>query len=34
MVAATRHARAIMDQSDSVRIAAMLDEFNTAGLPH
>jgi phosphotransferase system enzyme I (PtsI) len=34
MVTATRHARAIMDQSDSVRIAAMLDEFNTAGLPH
>jgi phosphotransferase system enzyme I (PtsI) len=34
MVAAARRARAIMDQSDSVRIAAMLDEFNTAGLPH
>jgi phosphoenolpyruvate-protein phosphotransferase (PTS system enzyme I) len=34
IVAATRRARAIMDQSDSVRIAAMLDEFNTAGLPH
>jgi phosphotransferase system enzyme I (PtsI) len=34
LVAATRWARAIMDQSDSVRIAAMLDEFNTAGLPH
>jgi phosphoenolpyruvate-protein phosphotransferase (PTS system enzyme I) len=34
LVAATRWARAIMDQSDSARIAAMLDEFNTAGLPH
>ena len=34
MVAATRRARAIMDQSDSGRIAALLDEFNTAGLPH
>jgi phosphoenolpyruvate-protein phosphotransferase (PTS system enzyme I) len=34
MVAATRRARAIMDQSDSTRIAALVDEFNTAGLPH
>jgi phosphotransferase system enzyme I (PtsI) len=34
LVAVTRWARAIMDQSDSARIAAMLDEFNTAGLPH
>jgi len=28
MVAATRRARAIMDQSDSGRIAALLDDFN------
>ena len=34
MVAATRRARAIMDQSDSTRIAALLDDFNaTADLP-
>jgi phosphoenolpyruvate-protein phosphotransferase (PTS system enzyme I) len=29
MVAATRRAEAIMDQSDSGRIAALLDDFNT-----
>jgi phosphotransferase system enzyme I (PtsI) len=29
MVAATRRARAIMDQSDAGRIAALLDDFNT-----
>ena len=29
MVAATRRARAIMDQSDTGRIAALLDDFNT-----
>src|SRR5271167_1154051 len=34
MVAATRRARAIMDQSDSGRIAALLDDFNTIALPH
>ena len=34
MVAATRRARAIMDQSDSGRIAALLDDFNTITLPH
>src|SRR6516164_8823520 len=34
MVAATRRARAIMDQSDSGRIAALLDDFNTLALPH
>jgi phosphotransferase system enzyme I (PtsI) len=28
MVAASRRARAIMDQSDSGRIAALLDDFN------
>ena len=28
MVAATRRARAIMDQADSGRIAALLDDFN------
>jgi phosphotransferase system enzyme I (PtsI) len=28
MVAATRRARAIMDQSDSGRIATLLDDFN------
>ena len=28
MVAATRRARAIMDQSDPARIAALLDDFN------
>jgi len=34
MVAATRRARAIMDQSDSSRIATLLDDFNaTAELP-
>jgi phosphotransferase system enzyme I (PtsI) len=32
MVAATRRARAIMDQSDSGRIAALLDDFNTIAL--
>ena len=30
MVAATRRARAIMDQADPARIAALLDDFNTA----
>ncbi len=34
MVAATRRARAIMDQSDTARIAALLDDFNTVALPH
>ena len=34
MVAATRRARAIMDQSDTGRIAALLDDFNTIALPH
>jgi phosphotransferase system enzyme I (PtsI) len=34
MVAATRRARAIMDQSDSGRIAALLDDFNALSLPH
>src|SRR6516162_2157320 len=34
MVAATRRARAIMDQSDSGRITALLDDFNTLALPH
>ena len=34
MVAATRRARAIMDQSDTARIAALLDDFNTLALPH
>jgi phosphoenolpyruvate-protein phosphotransferase (PTS system enzyme I) len=34
MVAATRRARAIMDQSDTGRIAALLDDFNTVALPH
>ena len=34
MVAATRRARAIMDQSDSGRIAALLDDFNTVALTH
>jgi phosphotransferase system enzyme I (PtsI) len=33
MVAATRRARAIMDQSDTGRIAALLDDFNTVALP-
>ena len=30
MVAATRRARAIMDQADSGRIAALLDDFNAS----
>jgi hypothetical protein len=30
---ATRRARAIMDQSDTGRIAALLDDFNTVALP-
>jgi len=34
MVAATRRARAIMDQSDTSRIAALLDDFNTAAPVH
>ena len=35
MVAATRRARAIMDQSDTTRIAALLlDDFNTVALAH
>jgi phosphoenolpyruvate-protein phosphotransferase (PTS system enzyme I) len=34
MVAATRRARAIMDQSDTGRIVALLDDFNTIGWPH
>jgi phosphoenolpyruvate-protein phosphotransferase (PTS system enzyme I) len=34
MVAATRHARAIMDQSDTGRIAALLDDFNAVAWPH
>ena len=34
MVAATRRARAIMDQSDSARIAALLDDFNALALSH
>jgi phosphotransferase system enzyme I (PtsI) len=34
MVAATRRARAIMDQSDSGRIAALLDDFNAMAWPH
>jgi phosphoenolpyruvate-protein phosphotransferase (PTS system enzyme I) len=34
MIAATRRARAIMDQSDSGRIAALLDDFNTIALPN
>jgi hypothetical protein len=33
MVAATRSARAITDQSDSGRIATLLDDFNTAAWP-
>jgi phosphotransferase system enzyme I (PtsI) len=32
MVAATRRARAIMDQSDTGRIAALLDDFNAVAL--
>jgi phosphoenolpyruvate-protein phosphotransferase (PTS system enzyme I) len=34
MVAATRRARAIMDQSDSGRIAALLDDFNAIAWPN
>ncbi|HYZ40539.1 MAG TPA: phosphoenolpyruvate--protein phosphotransferase [Stellaceae bacterium] len=34
MVAAMRRARAIMDQSDSGRIAALLDDFNAVAWPH
>jgi phosphoenolpyruvate-protein phosphotransferase (PTS system enzyme I) len=34
MVAATRRARAIMDQSDSGRIAALVDDFNAVAWPH
>jgi phosphotransferase system enzyme I (PtsI) len=34
MVAATRRARAIMDQTDSGRIAALLDDFNAVAWPH
>ncbi len=34
MVAATRRARAIMDQSDSGRIAALIDDFNAVAWPH
>jgi len=34
MVAATRRARAIMDQSDTGRIAALLDDFNALALSH
>ena len=30
MVAATRRARAIMDQADSERVAALLDDFNAS----
>src|SRR5260370_38773011 len=33
MVAATRRARAIMDQADPARIAALLDDFNAAAAP-
>jgi phosphotransferase system enzyme I (PtsI) len=33
MVAATRRARAIMDQSDAGRIAALLDDFNALACP-
>jgi phosphoenolpyruvate-protein phosphotransferase (PTS system enzyme I) len=34
MIAATRRARAIMDQSDTGRIAALLDDFNTIAWPN
>jgi phosphoenolpyruvate-protein phosphotransferase (PTS system enzyme I) len=34
MVAATRRARAIMDQSDTGRIAALLDDFNAVSWSH
>jgi phosphotransferase system enzyme I (PtsI) len=33
MVAATRRARAIMDQADAARIAALLDDFNAMAEP-
>ena len=33
IVAATRRARAIMDQSDTGRIAALVDDFNAVALP-
>jgi phosphoenolpyruvate-protein phosphotransferase (PTS system enzyme I) len=33
MIAATRRARAIMDQSDSARIGLLLDDFNTTPQP-
>jgi hypothetical protein len=33
MVAATRRARAIMDQSDTGRIAALFDDCNTVASP-
>jgi len=34
VVAATRRARAIMDQSDTGRIATLLDDFNAVALPN
>jgi phosphoenolpyruvate-protein phosphotransferase (PTS system enzyme I) len=34
MVAATRRARAIMDQSDTGRIAVLLDDFNAVAWPN
>jgi phosphotransferase system enzyme I (PtsI) len=34
MVAATRHARVVMDQSDSDHIATLLDEFNALPESH
>jgi phosphoenolpyruvate-protein phosphotransferase (PTS system enzyme I) len=34
MVAAQRRARAIMDQSDTGRIAALVDDFNAVAWPH
>ena len=34
MVAATRRARAIMDQTDTGRIAALVDDFNAVAWPH
>jgi phosphoenolpyruvate-protein phosphotransferase (PTS system enzyme I) len=33
MAAATRRARAIMDQDDSGRVAALLDDFNAMAEP-
>jgi hypothetical protein len=33
MVAATRRARAIMDQADAGRIAVLLDDFNAMTEP-